>query len=101
MYELSQLEIAKSPRITREFSFPSRDTETLVVDFLSELLFVAEDEQLAFDTFYLSEEENILNAKLEGSDILTREKEIKAVTFHNMNVERNGHDLQVEVVFDV
>ena len=49
MYALSQLELAAGPRVARSFEIPFVDAESLLVDFLSEILFFGEGEGLAFD----------------------------------------------------
>jgi SHS2 domain-containing protein len=42
-----------------------------------------------------------LLAELEGSVIASIDKEIKAVTYHNMAIEASSQGLRVSIVFDV
>ena len=38
---------------------------------------------------------------MEGGAVRSMEKEIKAVTFHNLEIRETGRGLEVEIVFDV
>ena len=51
MYALSGTRLAEGPRSTHQFEIHILDRESLLVDFLSELLFYAEDQELGFDQF--------------------------------------------------
>jgi SHS2 domain-containing protein len=42
-----------------------------------------------------------LHAQLTGSQVQNIDKEIKAVTYHNLLVRQTGHGLHVNIVFDV
>ena len=80
------------------------DIEGLLVNFLSELLFLEEEHGLAFDGFDLrirQAGEYQMEAKLAGGPAISREKDIKAVTYHKMKVERGVRGLEVRIVFDV
>jgi SHS2 domain-containing protein len=101
MYMLSRISLADGPRLTREFEFPFTDRETLIVDFLSELLFCGEDENLAFDAFQIELTATTGKFQVSGAPILAQSKEIKAVTFHDLIVQENENDYAVNIVFDV
>jgi SHS2 domain-containing protein len=77
------------------------DLETLLVNFLSELLFLGESEGLAFDQISLSLKGLQLYAQLSGAEILRQDKEIKAVTFHNLEILYLDELFRVQIVFDV
>jgi len=101
MYALSETTLSETPRVERQFVLSSTDRETLLVDFLSELLFYAEDQGLAFDKFHLNLSAKGLLASVAGADIQNQEKEIKAVTYHQLTVQSTARGLQVNLVFDV
>jgi len=101
MYTLSHTRLADVPRLGREFELPFTDRESLLVDFLSELLFYGEDEQLAFDEYQLVFGESSLSVQLFGAPIEYQSKEIKAVTYHQMVVHTTERGLEVNIVFDV
>ena len=77
------------------------DGENLLVKFLNELLFLSEQEGLAFDEFDLRLEDNELEARLIGAPIINQGKEIKAVTYHNLRIRKVPQGLEVNLVFDV
>jgi SHS2 domain-containing protein len=77
------------------------DWENLLVKFLSELLFLSGQEKLAFDDFDLRLEGNSLEARLNGAATTGRQKEIKAVTYHNLSIQKVALGLIVNLVFDV
>lgn len=101
MYELSGVRLKEGSREQRSLKVESTDAEGLLVNFLGELLHFAEKENIAFDTYNLAVSESALRADLEGAAIAERSKEIKAVTYHNLKVEKKTTGLEVEIVFDV
>jgi SHS2 domain-containing protein len=102
MYALSGLRLRQGPRQERHLELRALDAESLLVRFLSELLWLGQQEGLGFDTFELRVEQDFsLHADLSGAPILDMDKEIKAVTYHNLAVRQTGQGLEVEIVFDV
>jgi SHS2 domain-containing protein len=101
MYELAGVKIAAGERISREFKLENNEPEMLLVDFLNELLFYIEAERLAFDHFQLQIRGDEMECKAEGSIIDSMDKEIKAATFHNLEVNRSERGLVANIVFDV
>lgn len=101
MYELMQVEVSDDSRRHRGIEMRADDREQLMVSFLDELLFVADTEELAFDCFLLKVDDIQLIAHLEGGLIVARGKEIKAVTFHSLEIGTSGDGLRTRVVFDV
>ena len=72
-----------------------------LVSFLEELLFIADSEKVAYDGYLLSLQDGSLLARLEGGSILSRTKEIKAVTYHRLKIIENKRGLKTSIVFDV
>lgn len=101
MYALSQTEIDDNFEVSRDFTLKIDDRESLVVDFLSELLYLGEMEQLAFNEFNLSLNNSLLKVTLRGGKITSQSKEIKAVTYHDLNVQTRDSLLWTNIVFDV
>jgi SHS2 domain-containing protein len=77
------------------------DPEGLLVAFLSEILYFGEHENLGFDSIDVEIDDNQLQGVLSGSGIASRKKEIKAVTYHNLQIIHEDGRFQVEIVFDV
>lgn len=101
MYWLMQTTLAAQPRVERSLEWDGVDTETLLVSFLSDLLYLGESESLGFDQFELTILNNHLRAVVRGAPVVEQNKEIKAVTYHNLAVQHGETDYQVTIVFDV
>jgi SHS2 domain-containing protein len=101
MYGLMGVVLADGPRQRRRIELAAADHESLLVDFLAELLYVAESEGLAFDHLELEAGDGRLTASLEGAPLRSRTKDIKAVTFHLLEVRDTERGLETRIVFDV
>jgi SHS2 domain-containing protein len=101
MYALAGVRLDPGPPQARHLALKAEDAESLLVAFLSELLYYGEQEGLAFDRFSLRVEGSRLEADIEGRPIAALEKEIKAVTYHNLNIRQSPRGLEVSIVFDV
>jgi SHS2 domain-containing protein len=101
MYRLMGVEVSEESRRHREFEVVAEDREQLMISFLEELLFRGEAEDLAFDGFLLKVDGNDLHARLEGGWIVVRNKEIKAVTYHRLEIKETSRGLETRIVFDV
>lgn len=84
-----------------ELDLAAEDDESLLVCFLNEILFYLEIERIGFEDFPLKLNGNRLIAELWGRPIRSIEKPIKAVTFHNLVVQRGEDGLEARLVFDV
>lgn len=88
--------------IERHLELDAFDSETLLVDWLSELAYWAEDELLVFKEFELSDVTEIyLKAKVRGGRVPALAKHIKAVTYHELEIIKTERGLTATVVFDV
>jgi SHS2 domain-containing protein len=101
MYALAGIEVEDRDRVQRRIALEAPDRETLLVDFLSELLFLAEEDGLAFDQLEIELNGRQLSAQLGGGPVAAIRKEIKAVTYHGMSIKQADREYSVEVVFDV
>jgi len=101
MYSLAGASLQAEPRISRQIELQDSDRESLLVGFLSELLYLCEIERLGFDTFDISIEKSSLQAKLDGGPLKALSKEIKAVTYHDLEIEAVPGGYKVSIVFDV
>lgn len=78
------------------------DLESLLVAFLSELLYWESERGLAGTAFSLQVAAFRLVARVRLARLLSREKEIKAVTFHNLAVTQAEDGLwRASIVLDV
>ncbi len=81
----------------------SKDTEALLFDFLSELLFVHETQKLLLSEFEVRMADLSVDARARGEKIERGRHplhlNIKAVTYHGMIVDEEGG--VVQVIFDI
>jgi len=101
MYELMGIEVSFDERCHRRLELEADDCEQLLVSFLEELLHLADLEDQAFDVSLLKVEGTRLLARLEGGSIVSRTKEIKAVTYHRLQIEATERGLSTSIIFDV
>jgi len=105
MYVLLGAQTAKGPHVKRTFAAEAQDAESLLVAFLSELVYAAEQERLAFASFRVRTLERsdgwTLEAEMSGAPLVSLTKAIKAVTFHNLQIQQTAQGYEVEIVFDV
>jgi SHS2 domain-containing protein len=101
MNSLAGTVLGKSPRVERTFDGQGPDAESLLVAFLSELIYFQEQENLAFDTFDLTIKSQMLKVNMEGAQIASVDKAIKAVTYHNLKIAKTDQGLETFIVFDV
>ncbi len=88
-----------------EFEVTSEDEVSLLYDYLEELLFYHEVEFMLFSEFHVEIDENLhLKAKIIGEEIdwdkHERKTEIKAITFHKMDVKRTSH-VELQAIVDL
>ena len=101
MNALSGTVSGKGPRVQKTFQTEGPDAESLLVAFLSEVLYYQEQEGLAFDTCDVRVASQWLKVEMEGAQIAASEKAIKAVTYHNLKIEKTSRGLETTIVFDV
>ncbi len=102
MYAMAGVKIDVNSPQERPMAVQASDAESLLVRFLTELLWLEQSERLAFDRFSIRTWIDYhLQAELYGALILSMDKEIKAVTYHNLKVETTPQGVRVNIVFDV
>ena len=88
--------------ISKKLEVRAQDLESLLVEWLNELLYWAEMDGLLFHKFEIhSVSETHINATCKGSRPDALLKHIKAVTYHDLKIERLDSGLGATVVFDV
>ena len=88
-------------RVKRTLEIEGPDQESLLVAFLSELLYIQEQEHLVFDKFGIQVSEKGISADLEGASLESLNKVVKAVTYHNLKIQKTTRGFEIEIVFDV
>lgn len=101
MYAIGGARTGNAAAQPRTITLQAEDPETLLATFLTELLYILETERIVFEEFQISETAGAWQARLEGKPLVSLEKEIKAVTYHQLEVRRTEQGLKVNIVFDV
>ena len=94
-----------SCRIERRFRLQEDEIETLLVSWLQELLYVFDTEGFIFGRFQVNLHDLILEATAWGEpfdpDIHSLKTEIKAVTYHQLEVKKKKDKWMAKVVLDI
>lgn len=101
MYGLMNIVQNSSYQVTATFTIPNGSQEMILVDFLNELLFMVEEKMEKFDTFFFTREDDNLEVTAQGHPVKTVQREIKAVTFHNLDIKQTDSGMATEITFDV
>jgi SHS2 domain-containing protein len=105
MHALSGVNLQPGPPIKRSVRGQAADLESLLVSFLSELLYRAEHDHIGYTSLSVQISNAAtgcaFEAEVDEAPILSVDKQIKAVTFHNLHVVHIEHGWEVEIVFDV
>jgi SHS2 domain-containing protein len=90
------------PTIEREVSLEASDLETLLVDWLGELLYLREAHDEVYKEFEISTlSPPELRAVAKGGKRFVPRMDIKAVTYHDLKIEKTEEGYVTTIVFDV
>jgi len=98
---MAGVKLAEGEKTKRHYESEAPDPESLLVAFLSELIYYQEQEKLGFSKFDIRIFDTRLSVEMEGAPILAMDKAIKAVTYHNLKIQKTAQGLDVEIVMDV
>jgi SHS2 domain-containing protein len=101
MYQLMGTHLKESPRELHSLELDAVDHESLLVTFLAELLYFGEQKGIGFDRFDLTITDFCLTGQMEGAVLESQDKEIKAVTYHNLELRKTSEGFEINIVFDV
>ena len=92
-------------RVERRFQLQEGDIETLLVSWLQELLYLLDTEDLVFGRLQVKLHNYSLEAAAWGDvfdpNIHAMKTEIKAVTYHQLEVSKSDQGWQAQVIFDI
>lgn len=99
-------EIQKPKKINETVKQPikvsSLDSPALLVDFLNEVLYLSQTNKQAYDKITFTKfTEKEIEGELEGCRIEGLEEEIKAATYHSLELKQQDNMWQAIVLFDV
>lgn len=88
--------------LTREIHAQGIDREALLVNWLSELLFLQETQRETYQKFEITKlSDTALTATIHGAHTQPATKFIKAVTYHDLKIEQTEKGWEATVVVDV
>jgi SHS2 domain-containing protein len=77
------------------------DLETLLVCWLEELLYILETEHKGADSFKIEIEDTALKATFRSMPVQSQKKDIKAVTYNELEITQDDEGFHTTIVFDV
>jgi len=83
------------------FKIEEGSKECMLVDFLSEVLYLCEDEKCVFNKFQYCHHDSNLEVNATGYQMVSMKRTIKAVTFHNLEITETESGLETTITFDV
>lgn len=93
------------PVSKKEVQISSSDRDSLLVDWLNELLYLFEAKFYIFSRFKIVEmDENRLKAICYGEKVTKKheiKREIKAATYHLLNLSKDKNGYKAQVIFDI
>ena len=88
--------------VQQNISLKAMDIEGLLILFLEELLYRLTEDYMAYEIKKLSiSSKYTLKAELTGAQIKSYQRDIKAVTYHNLNIRNTAEGYEVNIVFDI
>jgi SHS2 domain-containing protein len=97
---------AMEPETAVKVELEAPDTESLLISWLNELLYRSYFKQVLFFDFHvITLEGNKLTAEAKGQKIFEDKErlrvEIKAATYHDLEIKETGSGYEITIVFDV
>lgn len=88
--------------VKQTIKLEAMDYEGLLILFLEELLYRLTEDYMMYEVGKLTiSSEFSLKAQLKGTQIKSYQRDIKAVTYHNLNIKNTASGYEVNIVFDI
>jgi SHS2 domain-containing protein len=88
--------------IKRQIEIKALDLSALLVDFLNEALYLSQtNHESYFEVNFKDFSDNKIKAELIGKKIIRFGEDIKAVTYHDLSVEKKNGTWEAIVLFDI
>ena len=89
------------PRKTETITIEATDVQSLLVDWLSELLYLSDENDRAYVSYEVTEcAQNKITATV-GSTPAEAQDDIKAVTYHELEIKEMDGKWEATIVFDI
>lgn len=101
MFYSQKPKVRENSNIKREIRINSLDLSALLVDFLNEILYLSQtNKEVYLEIIFKRFNDNRLEAALLGQNAEGFGEEIKAATFHNLEIKQNKN-WRATVLFDI
>lgn len=100
LYAVMGLVVNQSRTTKIEFSLPYLDQESLLINYLNELLYYVSTGMAPRLIGLETAHENV-HFTTQADEVVHRSRDIKAVTFHNLSLKATDQGLEAVIVFDV
>ncbi len=102
MFGLMMGEQPVEPSVQREIELQAYDVETLLVDWLGELLYLNETYGEAYRDYQIQAiSSTSLKGVVWGGPVKGQREHIKAVTFNELEIQQSERGFETSIVFDV
>lgn len=101
MYDLIGILHQREKPVAHSLELPNGSPEEILVDFLNELVFLLEESNQAFDQFCFLEDDANLSIEMKGYQVSSYHRQIKAVTFHNLEIKEGSKGFETTITFDI
>ncbi len=90
----------------REIKISSQDVESLLVEWLNELIYIFDVEHIVFKRFEFDDiDDSKLKARCFGDKINPKQqkikREVKAATYHMIAINKENNGYKAQVIFDI
>ena len=102
MAESMKPEVEKGAEVRRKIKVKSADLPALLVDFLSEVLYLVQtNKEIYRDVKFKKFTDTKIEAELFGQKVERFGEDIKAVTYHNLEIKQSGNIWEATILFDI
>ena len=101
MYHLLGITANHTYPVEWMFMIEDGSRECMLVDFLSEVLYLCEDKKFVFNKFQYCHSDGNLKVNATGFQKVSMKRMIKAVTFHNLEIKETEFGFETTITFDV
>ena len=102
LYSISRVTLQESKDLEIEnINFEENDLESLLISVLSECNYLLQNDKKMFLVHSIRIENHSLEISCLIQEVAHFEREIKAVTYHNLEIMKSTNGYTVQVVFDV
>ena len=90
------------PHCENDIRLEAPDRDSLLIDWLNELLYLSETQDVCYDAFDIRGlASTLLEPRVGGNSFTLQKRAIKAATFHELRIAEMPNGLEVTIVFDI